>query len=97
MPRRFAWDEAKSQANRRKHRIGFETARLVFDDVNAVARQDRDVNGEQRWQTIGWVETIVVTVAHTVTEENGVEVIRIISARKATPSERRLYEEKETD
>lgn len=69
---------------------------LVFDDLDAIAFQDRDVAGEQRWQTIGWAQTAIVVVAHAIGEERGDEVIRIISARKATPSERRLYEE-ETD
>jgi uncharacterized DUF497 family protein len=56
--------------------------------------QDRIVEGEQRWQTLGLIEdTIVVLVAHTYREENGEEVIRIISARKATSHERRAYEE----
>ncbi len=66
---------------------------LVFDDPNAVAIQDRDVGGEQRWQTIGWADGLIVMVAHTIGVGNGTETIRIISARKATPSERRLYEE----
>ena len=90
---RFAWDERKNRVNRQKHRFGFETAKLVFDDPRAIAIQDRDANGEQRWQTIGLVGNSVIVVAHTVEEEDGDEIIRIISARKATPSERRLYEE----
>jgi uncharacterized protein len=90
---RFAWDEKKNRANRRKHRIGFETALLVFDDPNAIALQDREIVGEQRWQTIGWAHTSMIVVAHKIGEEDGDEVIRIISARKATPSDRTLYEE----
>lgn len=93
MATRFAWDEKKNLANRRKHHIGFETAQLVFDDPNAIAFQDREIKGEQRWQMIGWAHTVIIVVAHTIKEEDGDEVIRIISARKATPSERTLYEE----
>ena len=79
----FAWDERKNRANRRKHGIGFETAVLVFDDPNHVSVQDREVDGEQRWQTIGLVEGIhVLLVAHTVDDNE--KVIRIVSARKAT-------------
>ena len=96
MAARFAWDERKNQANRRKHQIGFETAVLVFDDPNALAIQDRTVGGEQRWQAIGWAQTSILVVVHTIGAGNGTETIRIISARKATPLERRLYEE-ETD
>jgi hypothetical protein len=88
MAPRFAWDKKKNQANRRKHRIGFETAVLVFDDTNAIALQDRDVGGEQRWRTIGWAHTSIIVVAHTIGEGNGTEMIRIISARNATPLRR---------
>ncbi len=53
--------------------------------------------GEQRWQTVGAILGLVIlVVAHTVKEEDpdgeSVEVIRIISARRATPRERRRYE-----
>jgi len=57
-----------------------------------VARQDREVDGEQRWQTIGFAGEILM-VASTLREEGADEVIRIISARKAKPAERRIYEE----
>jgi hypothetical protein len=52
----FAWDERKNQANKRKHGVSFETASLVFDDPHHLARQNREVDGEPRWQTIG-IET----------------------------------------
>jgi hypothetical protein len=90
---RFTWDNRKNAANRRKHCVGFETAKLVFEDPSAVALLDRVVEGEQRWQVIGWAQGAVLVVAHTVVEEDGEEIIRIISVRKATPPERRLYEE----
>ena len=68
--------------------------RLVFDDPCAVSMQDRTVQGEERWQTIGLVGGVVaLLIAHTYDEEDGDEVIRIVSARKATPRERRVYEE----
>jgi uncharacterized protein len=91
---RFEWDPNKSRANRGKHGVGFETAALVFHDPNHLSIQDRFEGGEERWQTMGLVEGIVVLmVAHTLTEEDGEEVVRIISARKATPRERRRYHE----
>ncbi len=93
MATRFTWDNRKNAANRRKHHVGFETAELVFEDPGAVALPHRVVEGEQRWQMIGWAQSMVLVVAHTVAEDNGGEVIRIISARKATAPERRLYEE----
>ena len=86
----FVWDERKNQLNKRKHHVSFETAVLVFDDPYHLTRQDREVEGEPRWQTMGMVNGIqVLLVAHTVSEDG--EVIRIISARKATRSERSMY------
>lgn len=92
---RFEWDERKDQRNRAKHGVSFETARLVFDDPNHLSIQDRHEAGEERWQTLGLAGGIVVLlVAHTWREEgDGQEVIRIISARKATTRERRHYEQ----
>ena len=87
---RFEWDVAKSRDNRRKHGVSFETARLVFEDPNHLSIQDRFEAGEERWQTMGLVGAVaLLLVAHTVADLDGEEVIRIISARKATPSERR--------
>ncbi len=51
------------------------------------------VGGEERWHTLGLIEEVVLLVTHTVQEEEGEEVIRIISARKATAHERRHYEQ----
>ena len=91
---RFAWDDQKSRSNLAKHAVSFETARLVFDDPRAVSRLDRVEGGEERWQTPGLAGGIVVLlVAHTYREEGGEEVIRIICARKATPHERKSYEQ----
>ncbi len=90
---RFEWDERKSQSNRRKHGISFEAATFVFDDPMHVTEQDRDVDGEERWQTIGIAEgVLLLLVAHTVEDEEE-EVVRIISVREATAPERRRYEE----
>jgi uncharacterized DUF497 family protein len=91
----FTWDEHKNRANRRKHGISFETALLVFDDPYHLSWQDREVQGESRWQTIGMVKGVhVVLVAHTVEgADEYEEAIRIISARKATPQERSIYAE----
>ena len=91
---KVVWDESKDKINRRKHKVGFETAQLVFDDPFHVSRQDRIEDGEQRWQTIGLVHGVVLLlVAHTYTEADGDETIRIISARKADKAERRIYAE----
>lgn len=90
----FVWDEKKNRLNRAKHGVSFEIARRVFDDPFHLSIQDRHVDGEERWQTLGLVGGVVVLlVAHTLGEEGGDEVVRIISARKATRKERAHYEQ----
>jgi uncharacterized protein len=93
---RYEWDEVKNRSNKLKHGIRFELAVEAFEDPMAVSVRDREVRGEERWQTIGMVEGIhLLLIAHTLREDNGDEVLRLISARKATRSERRIYEEGE--
>ena len=86
----FAWDERKNWINKRKHGVSFEIASFVFYDPHHLTRQDREVDGESRWQTIGIVNRVhLLLVAHTIDEDE--EVIRIFSARKATRRERSIY------
>jgi len=91
----FEWDPAKADSNLRKHRVSFEMATRVFADPFALVEQDRIENGEHRWQTLGTVEGyLLLLVAHTVRDaEDGTEVIRLISARRADPKERTRYEQ----
>ena len=90
----YSWDETKNFSNQQKHGISFELAKLVFDDPFHLTRQDRIENGENRWQTIGMINGIVlILVAHTWHESgDGDEHIRIISARRASKHERKIYE-----
>jgi hypothetical protein len=89
---RFTWDERKNRANRRKHGVGFETAALVFGDPSVLFEQDREVEGEPRWQAIGRVgEQTLLLVAHAYEEDDGEEAIRIISARRAAARESEVY------
>lgn len=91
----FSWDDAKDALNQQKHGVSFAVAQWVFDDPLHVTRQDRIENGEQRWQTVGLAGGILLLlVAHTWFEaDSGLECIRIISARRATKLERKIYEE----
>ncbi|MBO1112116.1 BrnT family toxin [Bordetella petrii] len=94
----FEWDAAKAGANLRKHGVSFEVAMRVFADPLALTGLDRVERGEQRWQTLGMVDGyLLLLVAHTVLELNAdnqsIEVIRIISARRADRKERRRYEQ----
>lgn len=91
---RFQWDEEKNRRNHLKHRVDFSVASLVFSDPLAVSRLHRVESGEERRQIIGSAGGgTVLVVAYTERKENGHEVIRIISARKASPRERKAYEE----
>ena len=90
---RFEWDDAKAAANVTNHGVSFDEGIRAFADPLRYSTQDRIVDGEERWQTIGTVgAATLLLVAHTWTEDNGQEVVRIISVRKTTKHERRLYE-----
>ena len=95
---RVEWHEPKNRANQRKHGVSFEEAAEVFLDPLHLSSQDRIEGGEQRWQTFGLsVGSTLLIVAHTITtDENAegeiVEVIRIVSARRANRMERQRYE-----
>lgn len=91
----ITWDERKSRANQKKHGVSFEAAQLVFEDPLHVSRQERYEGGELRWQTLGIADGVVLLmVAHTWRDDqSGDETIRIISARRATKMERKVYEE----
>ena len=91
----ISWDKHKSLANLKKHGMSFDLAMLVFDDPLHVSRQDRIESGEVRWQTVGMVgDLVLILVAHTWHETDAeAEHIRIISARRATKIERKIYEQ----
>lgn len=88
---RFAWDEAKAAENRRKHYVTFEEAATVFADENARLKHDPDHSQkEDRFILLGFSAKLrLLLVCHAYREDD--EVIRIISARKATPNERKQY------
>ena len=85
----FEWDEAKNRQNIRKHGIDFADAVDLFNHPMMTLLDDRDAYGEDRWIAIGWLQMLVGVVIYT--ERQG-DVIRIISARKATQREIRRYE-----
>jgi uncharacterized DUF497 family protein len=92
---RWIWDPEKAAANRIKHGLSFETAVLVFDDPFHASKPDPHPDGD-RWQTIGLVGSVLLIVIHTRPEsdsEADEAVGRVISARKATARERKVYEE----
>ena len=90
---RYVWDRSKAASNLRSHGVSFETAVRVFSDPFHVSEQDRIEGGEYRWQTLGIVDGFtLLLVAHTLTEADGIESVRIISARRAEKHERKRYE-----
>lgn len=89
---RFEWDESKAAANVRKHRVAFSGARTVFYDEAARLIDDPDhADSEQRFVLLGLSFARRVLVVHH-TYRAGRDVIRLISARKATRVERAEYE-----
>ncbi|MGN6031664.1 MAG: BrnT family toxin [Thermomicrobiales bacterium] len=90
---RFEWDPEKARTNLIKHRVDFESARYVFHDPFVVTKPDRIVDGEERWHAIGATpERRLYLIVYTQQETDDDTTIRIISARKATTRERRIYE-----
>lgn len=95
----FEWDDNKARLNRKNHQISFEEAKTIFNDPFLVTFPDEfHSNTEERLISIGASATSrVLLVVHTEREEaNYAILIRIISARKATPAEHKVYEENQT-
>jgi len=90
---RFQWDTNKNKANIKKHNISFEEAKTVFYDDSARVIPDPEHSiGEERFIILGYsIKLKLLIVVHTYKEND--ELIRIISARKATKSEIKYYYE----
>lgn len=89
---KYEWDPDKAEANLKKHGVDFADAVGVFEDEQAITIEDEDAVGEQVFITIGMDFTLrhlVVVYAY-----RHVDIIRVISARKASKKERRAYEER---
>ena len=89
----FEWDEKKRQANIRKHGIDFVDIPALFDGVIITIEDTRHDYGETRLITLGLLKYHVIVVVHT--DRNG--NTRIISARKATKNESKIYFQKITN
>jgi uncharacterized protein len=86
----FEWDSRKASENLAKHGIPFDYATRVFDDPYRIEQEDRtNFYEETRYHAIGIVENLLFFLAFTYRQGN----IRLISARKVTPRERRQYHE----
>ncbi len=89
----FQWDQNKNLANFKKHKVSFEEARTVFYDENARLIPDPEHStDEERFIILGISDKLKLLIVVHVYKEND-DVIRIISARKATKSESKYYYE----
>jgi hypothetical protein len=90
---RFIWDEQKNRANQKKHGVSFDEARSVFYDENARLIYDHEHSMDEDGFIIlgSSIMLRLLVVVHCYKEAE--DVIRIISARKATRSEKKQYEE----
>jgi|SRR3972149_59170 len=91
---RFAWDRGKATENKRKHGVSFQEAESVFYDEYAILIDDPEHSvDEDRFMLLGLSSAVrTLVVAHCYRESD--EVIRIISARKATQNERKIYNQR---
>jgi len=89
---RFEWDSVKAASNARKHKVTFEVAQTVFYDDFAVQFFDEEHSSEEdRFLLLGMSsDARLLLVCHCEREDG--DVIRIISARKATESEAKHYQ-----
>ncbi len=92
---KFEWDKEKSINNLQKHGVSFEEAKEVFEDPFHISKLDHRFDYfEERWITLGSTsKDKILVVANMFFDENGEEIIRIISARKANQKERMFYEQ----
>jgi uncharacterized protein len=79
----FTWQESKRASNLVKHGFDFQQAQLVFNGPTITLEDARDYQGEQRFNTTGFLGIAIVTICHTETDDD----IHIISMRKAEPHE----------
>jgi uncharacterized protein len=92
----FEWDEEKEKANRRKHKISFVEAETVFEDPLLLTFSDEfHSRDEERLISIGFsnINRILLVVHTEISKKSDEIVVRIISCRKATALERKVYEE----
>jgi hypothetical protein len=84
---RFAWSERKRSINLKEYGLDFVDAPRVFEGLTYTYEDDRFAYGEQRFVTLGLLAGVPVSIAHTEADDE----IRVISFRKATAREARLF------
>jgi len=93
---KFEWDKNKEKINIQKHGVTFEQASFVFTDQFALNRfDDEHSEDEDRWVLLGKsLNETLLLVVHTFRDNDGIEFVRIISARKATKKEKKVYQKR---
>lgn len=90
---RFEWDQAKSDTNVDERGFDFEFASLIFDDLTVEVEDRRRDYGERRVVAIGTADGLHLTVVYTDREDKRGQVTRrIISARRSSRHERKIYQ-----
>ena len=91
----FEWDEAKAASNTRKHGVAFDMASTIFGDAKLLTLADLEHSeSEDRWFSIGCAANgVLLSVVYLWNDRDGVARVRLISARKATQTEIRYYQE----
>jgi uncharacterized DUF497 family protein len=90
----FEWNAAKARANWLKHGVTFEAATSVWDDPAIRFVLDAVVDGEERWWAVGHASVGDILIAvHAYPDPEDENLIRLISARRATRHERRRYQD----
>ena len=89
------WSDEKDTLNVEKHQVSFNEAKEVFLDPMHISKLDHRFDYfEERWITLGrTAKENILVVANMFFDDNGEEIIRIISARKANQKERIFYEQ----
>lgn len=87
---KFEWDNKKAESNLKKHQVSFEEGASIFGDTLALSFRDPDHSvGEIRYLTFGVSQNgILLVLSHTYRNN----LVRIISVRRATRAERKIYE-----
>jgi len=93
---KFEWDTNKEKINIQKHSVTFEQASYVFADKFALNMFDDEHSDEEdRWLILGKsLNEVLLLVVHTFRNVDGIEFVRIISARKATKNEKEAYQKR---
>ncbi|GJI95154.1 hypothetical protein RugamoR57_18720 [Duganella caerulea] len=85
----YEWDEGKNQRNIKKHGVSFEDASAIFEHTTLTYFDPNAGHDEDRYIAIGLSGVRMLTVVFT---ERGDDTVRIISARRSSPSEEKRYE-----